>query len=456
MSRMLGAYFLPGTDRVSVLTDGRTAGYLALVALGVGLVTGLFPLIQARRLTLRDDLAGGARAGRFRRSVARPGLVVLQAALSVVLLVGAGLFVRSVRNVRDVRIGFDAGQVLVVGKALRDVRLDSAASVALRMRLLRAATAMPEVAYASLQESEPLSGDETSFGLYIAGIDSVDRLGQFDLNLVSGDYFATMGTRILRGRGIRDSDTADAPPVAVVGLSTANVLWPGKDPVGQCMHVISPTTACTTVVGVAEDIRSRSLGPEGRQYYYYLAAMQVQPQQGGLFVRAKGDPSTMMESLRRRLQREMPGSSYVLVSRLSDRVDDEMRSWVMGATSFAVFGALALLLAAIGLYSAVAYAVAQRRHELALRVALGAMTRDLLRHVVSGGVRVAGLGVLIGAAIAVGSARWIEPLLFQESPRDPGVFALVILVLLAVAVVASVIPAVRATRTDPRMALGEE
>ena len=454
ISNALRAYVLPGADHVSLLNDGRTVAFMATIAVVVGICTGVLPLMQARRLTLRDDLASGARSGAH-RSGARASLLVLQAALSVVLLVGAGLFVRSMRNALDVDIGFDADKVLLVETTMRDVPLDSAGKVTLRQRLLDAAVSIPEVAHASFQESVPLSGGGSSFGLYVAGIDSVETIGEFYLNTVTADYFATMGTRILRGRGIESGDLATSPRVAVVGRSMAAALWPGKEPIGQCMRVMSPNAPCTTVVGIAEDIHSHTLGAEDRLYYYYLAAMQVRPELGGLFVRARFDAAAALEPVRRRLQREMPGSAYVTVTPLRNNVDNEMRSWVMGATAFTAFGALALVLAAIGLYSAIGYNVAQRRQELAVRVALGAATRDVVGLVVMGGLRVAALGIVIGGAIAVAAGRWVEPLLFNQSPRDPAVFGAVIGALLLVAIVASVIPARRAARTDPRIALGD-
>jgi predicted permease len=399
-----------------------------------------------------DELKAGARGVRSYRSHARSTLLVLQGALSLVLLVGAGLFVRSVGRVRDVRIGFDADSAMVVELNLRGVPLDSAKTVALRQRLLDAATTVPGIRHASLQESIPFWG-ASSLALYVAGVDSVDKFGEFDLNIVSPDYFATMGTRILRGRGIERGDVQGARPVMVIGQSMGNVLWPGKDPIGQCARIEADTMPCTYVVGIAEDIHTHSLGPERRFYYYYLSAAQMRPDDGGLFVRAGGDTRAFIEPLRRRLQREMPGASYVTVTPFSDVIADETRSWVMGATVFTAFGVLALVLAAVGLYSVIAYDVAQRKHELAVRVALGALVVDVLRLVIGEGLRFGISGIAIGGAVALATGNAIAPLLFSESPRDPAVFGIVIAALLGVAVAASAIPALRAAKMDPRRAL---
>ena len=460
MGATLRASFLPGTAPVAVATDGRTMMFTAVVSLAVGVFTGVLPILQARRLTLVDDLKSGVRAGTYQRSRARGALIILQGALSVVLLVGAGLFVRSLQNVRNVPLGFDADSVLVVELAMRDTELDSARTAALREQLLAAALTVPGIQHASLQRAVPFGG-MTSWPLFVEDIDSVSQFGRFDLNAVSPDYFRTMGTRILRGRGIEAGDIAGAQHVMVVGASMAAVLWPGQDPLGRCVRMQDrrpfrppETLPCRYVVGIAEDIHTQSLGPETRYFYHYLPAAQFRPQDGGgLFVRARGDTRRFIDPVRRRLQEEMPGTAYVTVTPLAENIEGETRSWVMGATVFTAFGALALLLAAVGLYSVIAYNVAQRRQELAVRAALGAAARDLVGLVVADGLRLAVTAAFVGMAIALVAARWVAPLLFNQSAHDPIVFGIVTGVLLLVAAVASAIPAIRGARVHPNAAL---
>jgi predicted permease len=379
----------------------------------------------------------------------------VQSALSVVLLVGAGLFVRSLSNVRDVRLGFDADSVLVVTQEMRDVRLDSAGTVALRLRLLDAAKHMPGVSHAALREAIPFGG-MSSWPIAVPGVDSARNLGEFDFNSVSPEYFATMGTRILRGRGFQETDREGAQLVAVVGASMAAALWPRQNALGQCLRVgMNPDTMpCRSVVGVAEDIHSRKVGPESKLFYYYLPAAQWRPDVGdGLFVRVHGDAGALVEPLRKQLQREMPGTAFVTVQPLADFTDATMRSWIVGAKVFMALGLLALLLAAIGLYSVIAYNVTQRTHELGVRLALGAGRAGVVRMVVAESLRVALIGVVIGSLVALAGGRWIAPLLFNQSPQDPTVFAVVTVVLLSVAVAASSIPAFRAASVDPKTAL---
>jgi ABC-type antimicrobial peptide transport system permease subunit len=294
-----------------------------------------------------------------------------------------------------------------------------------------------------------------SVGLFVQGIDTVSRLGQFDLNAVSSEYFQALGTRILRGRGISDQDTPRTPRVMVVSEAMGKALWPGKDPIGQCIRVNADTMPCTYVVGIAENIKEQSLSSDS-SYYYYMPAAQFNPHIGGLFVRTLGNGRAHKEAIRRRLQREMPGASYVTITPFGEIIGSQKRSWHLGATMFACFGALALVLAAIGLYSVIAYNVAQRTHELGVRRALGAQAADVVRLVVSDGLRLAGVGVAIGVVAAFWAGKWVKPLLFDVSPKDPAVFVFVALALIVVAVAASWIPAMRASRVDANVALRSE
>ena len=448
----LRAGLLPQSEAAAGLRDGRTVLYALVAALAVGLLTGLAPVFQSGRADLTSDLKAGTREGTYVKSRTRVGLLILQGALSVMLLVGAGLFVRSLNNVRNIRLGYDVDEVLMVNTSMRGVELDSARRVALRMRLHEAARTLPVVEEVSLMVGVPFWSTWQT-GLYVAGIDTVFRLGSFSVNAVSPSYFRTFGTRVLRGRGIEESDMNSlGPKVAVISEGMGRTLWPGQDALGQCMRVRADTVPCTTVVGIAEDIRSQSLKPDS-SHYYYLPAMQFNPQTGGLFIRTRGDGTRHVEAVRARLQQEMPGDAYVTVTPFSNVVGQQTRSWRLGATMFVAFGVLALVIAAVGLYSVIAYNVTQRLHELGVRVALGARSPDLIRLVVGDGMRVAGVGVAIGVVGALWAGRWVEPLLFDVSPRDPTTFALVATMLIGVAVAASWLPARRASRVDPNVVL---
>ena len=450
----LRSVFLPPGAESAVMSDTRTLIFAGAAALAAGLLTGLAPALQAGRTDLTVDLKAGAREGNIHRSRTRLALLVLQGALSVVLLVGAGLFVRSLGNVKNMRLGYDVDPVLVVDLSMRGVELDSMPAITLRRRMLEAARAIPGVEHAALNGSLPF-WSTWSLQLFVAGIDSVSRLGEFDLNAVTPDYFATMGTRILRGRAIEAQDVAGAPHAMVVSTSMAKTLWPNEDALGKCVRIGADTVPCTYVVGVAEDIKNNQLSDEPG-LYYYLSADQFHPEQTGLLVRTHGVASDQAKTVRRELQKLMPGTSYVTVTPFSDIVGRQMRSWSLGATMFVVFGLLALVLATIGLYGVIAYNVVQRSHEMGVRIALGAQQRDLVWLVVKQGMLLAVSGILIGGAITLAAASRVEPLLFDESARDPVVYALVGTAMLAVAAAASFIPARRASRVDPNQALRSE
>jgi predicted permease len=288
--------------------------------------------------------------------------------------------------------------------------------------------------------------------LFVPGIDSVSRLGDFLTNAVSPDYFAAMGTPILRGRGITAEDRRGAPLAVVVSETMARSLWPNADPIGRCIKVGADSAPCSTVVGVAGDIRTGSFGASERRHYY-LSSAQREDRGGGVLVRTRDDAAGQLEPVRRELQRLMPGSAFVSARPLQELVDVNIRPWRLGATMFAVFGGLALLLAAVGLYGVIAFDVTQRTHEMGVRVALGAQRRDVLRLVVLEGVRLAAAGVVVGAVLALAGGRYLGALLFQVSPRDPLVLAAGAVTLLLVAVAASLLPALRAVRVDPNVAL---
>ena len=241
----------------------------------------------------------------------------------------------------------------------------------------------------------------------------------------------------------------------VVSEAMAGVLWPGREAIGQCVHVRFETAPCTYVVGIAENIHAQQLGDDPT-FSYYLSSAQWSPQNSGLFVRVAGSAGQRAETVRRRLQEVMPGASYVTVLPFAEVLGRETRSWHLGATMFLVFGALAAALAAIGLYSVLAYNVAQRTHELGVRSVLGAERWDLVGMVVGEGLGFGAAGIAIGLAIALTAGRWLGPLLFRESPRDPVVFGCVAVLLLGVTALASFVPSRRAAGVDPMVALRAE
>lgn len=451
---------LPEGSRFVLVEDWRTLTVGLACAICAALLTAVGPALLAARGDLGSALKAGAREGTVHRSRARTGLLVLQAALSTLLLIGAGLFVRSFANARAVPLGYDARPVLETIADFRGYPMDSATSVAVRQELLRTAQSLPGVEAAARVNSR-LFGTNTA-NLRVDGVDSVEAIGRFNFQIASPDYFRVMRIPILRGRGLTNADREGAPLAAVVSESMAAALWPGRDALGQCMRVsVGPSSRdavpCTYVVGVAGNTAQQNITDDPR-FMYYLAVDQVAAGELSTMLLRMSSPDARgeMERIRRELTGAMPGDGFVVVRPLQEVVDNQSRSWRLGATLFVAFGGLSLIVALVGLYGVVSYDVTQRSHELGVRMALGARTIDVVRLVVGHGFRLATIGAGCGLLLALAASRWLEPLLFRESARDPLTYGAVATAVLVAAVAASAIPARRAARVDPNSALRAE
>jgi putative ABC transport system permease protein len=446
---LLRGFLLPDVEWTAAALDPRVVVVTVVIALVAGLITGLAPMRQLARADVVSDLRAGGRGVSLRGSRMRRGLLVLQAAISVVLLVGAGLFVRSFRNVRSLDLGFQPEHVIVAELSARGTPIDSARRIHLMERLRERALTVPGVQHAAHTLTIPFSLEWNQY-VFVPGVDSAALRDLFYVNPVGPGYFETMGTPLIRGRQITDADRAGGQPVAVLSQAAVRRIWPSQDPLGKCVK-LQADGPCYAVVGVSGDIRASF--DEGPGRHVYVATAQVPAPDSRLFIRTRGEAATQTEAVRRALQDVVPGFAYVSTRTLDGIVAPQMRSWRLGATMFTIFGLLALVVAAIGLYSVVAYDVSQRTRELGVRVALGASAGTVLRLVVGEGVRVVIVGLALGAAAALSLAGRVSPLLYEVSAKDPVTYAGVVGVLLVVAVVASLAPALRAARVDPNIAL---
>jgi predicted permease len=446
---------LPDVDWSAVpVFDPRILLFTTITVVVTGLVSGLAPAMHALRADVTASLKAGEREGGGQRARLRSGLLIAQAALSVVLLIGAVLFVRSLHNVQTLDLGWDVDRVLHVRLDFRgtDIKGDEQQKAFVARAVARART-VPGVVSASSTVSVPF-WMTWSDDVFVPGMDSSDHQRTYVLNSVGDDYLATMGTRLLRGRTVSSRDLPNGAKVAVINEAMGKLLWKGKDPLGQCVRIGADTAPCREIVGIAEDIKFGALGDD-ESMQVYLPASQGD-MSGGLIVRAAGDPRALAEPLRREIQRMLPGYGYASVKSLSAVLDPVVRQWRLGATMFTIFGALALLLAAVGLYGVIAYDVAQRMREMGVRVALGAQSADIRRLVLWQGIRVAAVGVTLGVIVAFVTVRYVEKLLFDTRAHDPVAFGAAVATILVVAVLASLIPARRATRVDPVVALRAE
>ena len=438
----------------SILGDPRTLiATVVLVALSA-VLTAWLPSLFLRRVdpaAARAGSRGVTADGRRARAL----LLAAQAMLSVALLVGAGLFVRSLVAVRVSPLGYDPSRVVVMNRAIPPGRFDAAENIALRGALLRTATALPAVESAAWMSSAPFVST-SSTDLHVPGVPDANALGPFTFQATTAGYFTTMGTRILRGRGLREDDTIGAPAVAVVSESMARTLWPNRDALGECFRMRTLDSPCRTIVGIAEDIVQRELSGGPRLHYYVPIDQYPRTFGNGLLIKLRGAPGPAGEDVRVALQRLLPPGGYLVAQPLSDVVIDQQSSWRMGASILIGFGALALVVAGVGLFGCVSHDISQRSREWAIRVALGADARAIVRLILGRTLTVVSTGVIAGLLIAGVLGRWIEPLLFRTSALDPPSFAAASALMFLVAIAAGVRPALVAARSDPNAALRNE
>ena len=454
----LRGLLLPDVEWASPALDWRVAAFTAAVALTSALVAGLIPALQASRPVLTEALkAAGPGSGR-RRSRLRSALVMVQAGLAVTLLVGAGLFVQSLRNVEGLDIGYDSGRLLFGEVQFEEgseppaaARAAASTEVAARLR------GRPGIEVVARTAMPPLYG--FSFTTFFSGADSAGSFGENIPTMaeVTPEFFQAAGIRLLAGRTF--TPTAGTPPDEVmVNEATARLLWPGKDPLAQCLQFRTRSNPCVPVIGVVETVRrERVLEPESRgQIYLPVGGPWAYSAGETIVVRAAEQGSAtagaqLLEELRRAFPTGLPR-----VTPMTKNLEREYRPYRLGATLFTAFGLLALVVAVMGIYSTITYDVRQRTHEFGVRVALGAGMGTLVRQVVGEGLRTVALGVAAGVAAAIAGGKLIAALLYGTAPGNPVVLAAVAVLLLVVAGVAAALPAWRAARTDPLVALRQE
>jgi predicted permease len=446
----------PGIASLAEMIDARAVVFTVLITALTALLCGLVPALQAGREDLSTALRSGVRDGPARSPRFRVALQVGQIALSLVLLVGAGLFVRSLYNVRALDLGMDAGRVLVISANLASVGYTPAQAAALHDQMLERVRSLPGITHGSLATSTPYRSN-TQTRISVPGRDSLPRfaMGGPYINAVSPGFFATMGTEVRRGRDLASTDRAGAPPVAVVNESMARALWPGQEAIGQCFQVGADAPLCTEIVGVVRDARDHGVAMEASPQFYVPLAQSAGSIPGALFLRTER-PESAIEPVRQSLHALAPDLPYLDVRPLRAMLEPQIRPWRLGATVFVVFGLAALLLALVGLYGVLAFHVSQRTQEIGVRMALGARVGGVVGLFLRRGMVIAVLGILIGSVVALVGARALGPHLFGVSSADPLTFAVVIALLLAASAVASYVPVRRVTRVDPMSALRHE
>jgi predicted permease len=382
----------------------------------------------------------------------RSVLVVSQVAMCVILLAMAGLLLRSLRAAQTVDLGFDPQQIALASFELGNQAYSESRGRAFYDAIVRETEALPGVQAVSLAQSTPLGLDYSRRGVSVEGYQPKPGEDlEFGINIVGPRYFDVMRIPMVRGREFAEQDRAGSLPVAIVNESFARYFWPGDDPIGKR---IGTGDQMRVVVGVARDSKTRSVSEEPSPYFY-LPYLQSYGSNMILEVRTAGDPRAIIPIVRREaatLDPDLP----VQTETMEDAMGVSLLPQRAGATLLGIFSLLGLALAAIGLYGVMAYAVSQRTRELGIRMALGAQTRDIYRVVLGRGLSLMAIGLLVGIALSMLLTRLVRGLLFGVSPVDPLTFGSVAVVLTIAALVASYVPARRATRVDPLVALREE
>jgi predicted permease len=441
--------------------DGTVLGFTFLVALLTGLAAGLIPALQSSQINLNEALKEGARqAGMLkRRGLGRvsPALVIGEVALTLVLLIGAGLLVRSYLQVLAVEPGYDLENLLTLNVPLDKAKYPrgSPQERAFYWEVLARVKSLPGVKSVATGSGRPLTGWSGSMALRIEGRPPVpdEQVPMVQYSEVSPDYFRTLGMQLRAGRAFTEQDDDKALPVAIINETMARRYFPGEDPIGK--RLLGPSPEPTrTIVGVLGDVKRFGLEAEVLPEFYYPYP-QTKTAPGGipLVVRTASDPLDLVAAVRRQifaLGVEQPIRDVMTMEQLLARSIAARRFQML---LFGIFAAVALALAAVGVYGVISYSVNRRTHEIGIRMALGAEQRDVLMLVIRQSMTLVVIGVSIGLAASLALTRLMSSFLFNIGPTDPITFVVIILLLVGVALVACYLPARRASRVDPLVAL---
>ncbi len=455
-----------------VRIDWVVLAFALLISILTGLMFGLAPALHSAKGALSSAIREGGRGSGYSTKTGRlrDVLIVSELAFAVILMVGAGLLLRTLRDLLQENPGFNPTQVVTANIQLpnpneseADPYLDIPRRATFDRELLRRMKAIPGVELAAITSALPTTNSNPNAvgGLAIEGFAIEDRPVESSQDLsaerirISSDYFKVLQTMLLRGRSFTEGDEDGKPLVAIIDESTARKYWPTQDPLGRRVRFgRDATKPWTTVVGIVKDIKSDGLDIDGVPHIY-VSTYQDNSKELSVVLRTSL-PATQLESqIRHEIQNIDPGLPVFNVSSMNDILDRSLASRRFSADLVAGFAGLAVLLASIGIYGLLAYIVGQRSREIGIRMALGARRDDILRMFLRKGVALAGVGIVAGLVFSAATASMMASLLYGVRPHDPAVFLIVPLLLLAVAALASYLPARRATKVNPMIAFRE-
>ena len=455
-----------------VRIDWVVLAFALLISILTGLVFGLAPALHSAKGALSSAIREGGRGSGYSTKTGRlrDVLIVSELAFAVILMVGAGLLLRTLRDLLQENPGFNPTQVVTANIQLpnpnereTDPYLDVPRRATFDRELLRRMKAIPGVELAAITSALPSTNNNPNAvgGLDIEGFAIEDRPVESSQNLsaerirISPDYFKVLQASLLRGRSFTEGDEDGKPLVAIIDESTAHKYWPTQDPLGRRVRFArDPTKPWATVVGIVKDIKSDGLDIDGVPHIY-VSTYQDSNKRLSVVLRTSLPAALLEPQIRHEIQSIDPGLPVFGVSSMNDVLDRSLASRRFSADLVGGFAGLAVLLASIGIYGLLAYMVGQRSREIGIRMALGARRDDILRMFLRKGVALAGVGIVAGLVFSASTASMMASLLYGVRPHDPAVFLIVPLLLLAVAALASYLPARRATKVNPMIALRE-
>ena len=455
---------LPRLDEVAI--DWRVLAFTLSMSVLTGVVFGLAPALSSVRSDLNSILktSGRGTTGSRGRARWRNALVVSEVASCVVLLAGAGLLIRSFARLESVNPGFRPDHVLTMQIALPETRYSGQKIALFYQQLVERLHSLAGVQYAGIARNLPLSGSDASLNFVIENrpVESSAEQSRAKYRAASADYFAALGIPLVRGRYFDRTDGEKTPGVVIVNNTMARRFWPGDDPVGKRMKAGFDGSQWCTIVGIVGDVKHTGLDAEtnAEMYYHYR---QIPPELMGfvegtmtLVLRTQAEPNSMVAAVRGEVQKLDADLAVFNVKSMQDLLGGSLAQPRFRTLLLGVFAGVALILAGTGLYGVIAYAVTQRTNELGVRMALGAQKSDVLKLVVGEGAQLAAVGIGIGLVVALPLMRIISRLLFGVNAADPVTFGATALVILLVTLAASYLPALRAIRVDPVVALRSE
>ena len=448
-----GRQLLPGVSAQAPLLDVRVLGFILLVTIATGVLFGIAPAMRATGGDVGAALKQSGRSIVGTRSVLGKVLLVVQVAISVVLLVGAGLFLRTLHNLRTVDVGFNPQNMLLFRLSPGMNRYDEKRTAALYESLLERLAAVPGVRSAALTNPALLSGSTNTTRFFIRGR-TYERDADNGIHrmVVSPNFFDTMEIRMAAGRGFTSQDTATSPKVALINEAAAKKYFPNENPIGQRYGGSAETTSQTEIVGVVRDVKYASVRDPAPPTLY-IPYTQTRASGVTVAVRAATLPASVTSSIREAVKQIDPNLPMMDISTQIEQVERRFAQEKVFAQAYTLFGGLALLLAAIGLFGLMSYSVSRRTNEIGIRMALGAQRRDVLRLVLRESLVLVAAGVVFGVLIALGASRLVTTLLFGLAGTDSMSIVAAVVVMIVVSVLAGFLPARRASRVDPMIAL---